>query len=118
VLRPRNTLGRVLKVEEMRLAFVSFDFGEYSIRLANALARELEIVLLLPHTQAEPHLFMLDRAVKFQPFSKPRLRQPLRQAGMISSLVQSIGRFNPDVVHVLQGHMWFNFGLPLLRHIH
>ena len=102
-------------VEEMRLAFISFDFGEYSIRLANALARELEVALLLPYTQAEPHLSILDSVVKFQPFRKPRLRQAFQQAGMVSSVIQSIERFNPDVVHVQQGHMWFNFGLPLLR---
>ena len=99
----------------MRLAFISFDFGEYSIRLTNALARQLEVLLLLPCTQAEPHLHLLDSTVKFQPFRKPRLRQPLPQARMISSIVESVKRFCPDVVHVQQGHMWFNLMLPVLR---
>ena len=101
----------------MRLAVVSFDFGEYSVRLANALAHEAEIALLLPQTHAQAHLPILDRAVNFLPFSKPRLRQVLQQKAMIFSLLQRIERFHPDVLHVQQGHMWFNFALPLLRHV-
>jgi glycosyltransferase involved in cell wall biosynthesis len=30
-------------------------------------------------------------------------------------LVRTIHRFKPDVVHVQQGYLWFNFGLPALR---
>src|SRR6266480_5289627 len=99
----------------MRIALISFDFAEYCIRLANALGRKLEIALLLPDMHAEPHLPILDSAVKFQPFRKPRLRQVLQQVGMVSSLIKSVERFDPDVVHVQQGYMWFNFGLPWLQ---
>src|SRR5205823_248906 len=90
----------------MRIALISFDFAEYCIRLANALGRKLEIALLLPDMHAEPHLPILDSAVKFQPFRKPRLRQVLQQVGMVSSLIKSVERFDPDVVHVQQGYMW------------
>ncbi len=99
----------------MRIALISFDFAEYCIRLANALGRKLEVALLLPDMHAEPHLPILDSAVKFQPFRKPRLRQVLQQVGMVSSLIKSVERFDPDVVHVQQGYMWFNFGLPWLQ---
>lgn len=101
----------------MKVAFLSFDFGEYCIRLASALAREVEVLLLLPHQLAAPHLSKLDQAVNFQPFSKPRLRQPLQQIQMIHTILRQIKRFEPDVVHFQHGHFWFNLALPLLgRH--
>jgi glycosyltransferase involved in cell wall biosynthesis len=99
----------------MRVALISFDFGEYCIRLASALTAEAEVLLLLPEERAAPHRSWLDPAVRLQTFAKPRLRQPLRQIGMISALLRRIRDFNPDVIHLQQGHLWFNFALPLLR---
>jgi starch synthase len=99
----------------MRVAFLSFVFEEYCIRLANALAQQAEILLLLPTDRAEAHLGTLDPAVQFQPFAQPRLRQPLRQIRMINTIHDHIRRFDPDVIHFQQGHLWFNLGLPLLR---
>ncbi len=98
----------------MRVAFLSFDFGEYCIRLASALAREEEVLLLLPQRLATPHLSRLNQAMNFQAFSKPRLRQPLQQIHMIFTLLQHIKNWDPDVIHLQQGHLWFNFALPLL----
>jgi len=99
----------------MKVAFLSFDFGEYCIRLASALARQAEVFLLLPHQQAAPHLSELDRAVSFQPFRKPRLREPLQQIQMIYTILRRIRNFGPDVIHFQHGHLWFNLALPLLR---
>lgn len=99
----------------MRVAFLSFDFAEYCIRLAGALAQDAEVMLLLPGLQAEPHLSKLDRRVQFRPFHKPRLRQPIQQVRMAYTLMRHVRRFHPDVLHIQQGHMWFNWVLPLLR---
>jgi glycosyltransferase involved in cell wall biosynthesis len=99
----------------MRVAFLSFDFEEYCIRLASAVAQEAEVLLLLTNQQIAPHLSKLDQAVNFQPFRKPRLRQPLQQLRMIYTILQQMRRFNPDVIHIQQGHLWFNCVLPLLR---
>jgi glycosyltransferase involved in cell wall biosynthesis len=99
----------------MKVAFLSFDFGEYCIRLANALARQADVLLLLPHQQAEPHLSLLEQTVNFQPFDKPRMRQPLQQLRMLRTLMRHIRRFDPDVLHLQQGHLWFNLVLPLLK---
>ena len=98
----------------LKVALLSFDFGEYCIRLASALARNAEICLLLPHQQPQPRLSKLDAAVDFQPFTKPRLRQPLRQMRMMGKILGRIRHFAPDVVHVQKGHLWFNLALPLL----
>jgi glycosyltransferase involved in cell wall biosynthesis len=34
---------------------------------------------------------------------------------MLCRLLQQIREFEPDVIHLQKGHLWFNFGLPLLR---
>jgi glycosyltransferase involved in cell wall biosynthesis len=99
----------------MKVAIVSYDFGEYCIRLASALSEMANVLLLLPRQLAEPHLPVLDPRVNFEPFDKPRLRQPGRQLRLGVGLVRHIRAFDPDVVHLQQGHLWFNGFLPLLR---
>jgi glycosyltransferase involved in cell wall biosynthesis len=100
----------------MRVAFLSFDFAEYCISLASALAADAEVLLLLPEREAQPFLGALDRRVDFEPFASPRLRQPLQQIAMIRHLVRRIRAFRPDIVHFQHGHLWFSsLGLPLLR---
>jgi glycosyltransferase involved in cell wall biosynthesis len=99
----------------MKIAFLSFNFGEYCIQLAEGLSRQALVLLLLPHQIAAPHLSKMDQAVRFQPFHHPRLRQPLRQVVMIYRILKQIRSFDPDVIHLQKGHMWFNLALPFLR---
>jgi glycosyltransferase involved in cell wall biosynthesis len=100
----------------MKIVFLSFDFGEYSVRLASALAREeADVLLLLPDRLAAPHAHLLDGTVDFRPFHKPRFRQALSQLRTARWLIAQIDRFHPDIVHLQQGHPWFNLALPLLR---
>lgn len=98
-----------------KVAFVSYDFPEYSIRHANALAEQGEVLLLLPEQTSRDYLALLDPRVRFEPFHKPRLRQPLSQVATALHLVRAIRRFAPDVVHFQNGHMYFNMALPLIR---
>jgi starch synthase len=108
----------------MKVAFLSFHFGEYCVQLASALAQEAEVLLLLSHQQAAPHLSKLDPAVRFQPFDQPRLREPLRQIRMVHTILEQIRSFDPDVIHLQRGHLWFNLALlwlwryPLVVTIH
>ena len=99
----------------MRVAILSYDFGEYCVRLASALARLADVRLLLPQELAAPHLACLDACVDFQPFHKPRLRQAGRQVRLAFHMLEQLKSFDPDVVHLQQGHLWFNGFLPLLR---
>jgi starch synthase len=99
----------------MKVALLSFHFGEYSVRLANGLAKEAKVLLLLPNRKATPHRSKLDQAVSFQPFNQPRLRQPLGQMAMIYWILQQIRSFDPDVIHLQNGHLWFNLALPYLK---
>jgi glycosyltransferase involved in cell wall biosynthesis len=99
----------------MKVGIVSYDFGEYCVRLASALAPMADVALLLPQQLAGPHLPALDSHVRFEPFEKPRLRQAGRQLRVSYDLMGRLKAFDPDVIHVQQGHLWFNAFLPLLR---
>ncbi|MHB0870312.1 MAG: glycosyltransferase family 4 protein, partial [Chloroflexota bacterium] len=99
----------------MKVALLSYDFAEYCVRLASALARDAEVRLLLPSETTRHHLWRVNPAVQLRLFGKPRLRQPVRQLQTNYTILQEISRFDPDVIHLQQGHMWFNFALPLLR---
>lgn len=100
----------------LKVALVSFDFGEYCVRLASGLAQdpETDVHLFLPDYEAEPHLGTLSKSVKLQVFKKPRLRQPFSQFRMVTNLVRKIRKINPDLIHLQSGHLWFNWALPFL----
>lgn len=99
----------------MRVAFVSFGFGEYAIRLASALAESVDVALWISEWQAQPHTRLLSPAVDFRPFPKPRLRQPIRQLKTMRWLRGQIAEFSPDLIHLQQGYLWFNPTLAFLR---
>ena len=100
----------------MRVLFIAFDSGELSVRLSSALADHVdEVCLMLPSHEAEPHRKWLNPRVNFQPFDRPRLRQPLKQLALMPQLSYRIRRLNPDVIHFQKGHMYFNLTLAFLR---
>jgi glycosyltransferase involved in cell wall biosynthesis len=99
----------------MKVLQIAFYSWEECIHIANALAREAEVCLMLPRVQAEPYQKLLNRAVNYQPFDKPRLRQPWAMPGMVRTLLKRIDDFQPDVVHLQKGHLYFTFALPYLR---
>jgi glycosyltransferase involved in cell wall biosynthesis len=57
----------------------------------------------------------LDPRVRVEPFPLPRLRHAAPQIAMCRRLVALVSRIGPDVVHLQQGHPWFNYALPRLR---
>ncbi len=99
----------------MKVALISYGFVEYCIQQANGLAREWDVLLMLPRAEAAEHVPTIDSAVRYVPFNKPRFRQPLRHLRTAATILREVRRFQPDVVHFQQGHMWFNLALPLLR---
>lgn len=100
----------------IRVALVAFNFAEYCIRLASALAQNAEVLLMLPEEQAQPHVSLLNPAVFFHSFPVARLRHAVQQLNTLHKLHQRIRRFSPDVVHLQAGYFWFNLFLPWLRH--
>ena len=101
----------------MKIAFVSYDFGEYSIRHANALAAldDTSVLLVLAEQVAGPYRHLLSDNVDASIFKRPRHRHVLRQWQSIRSILRRIRAFQPDVVHFQGGHPWFNFALRSLR---
>ena len=98
-----------------KVAFVSFDYPEYTFRIANGLAAHCEVLLVQPQQHIAPFLPVSQANVTVWTFDKPRLRQPGRQARVIAAILRRIRQFEPDVVHVQSGHAWFHLALPLLR---
>lgn len=74
-----------------------------------------EVLLLLPQNTSHEYRSLLDPRVRFEPFHKPRLRQPGRQMVAALTLLRRLHRFSPDVVHFQNGHMVFNLVLPLIK---
>jgi starch synthase len=102
----------------MKVALVAFDFGEYCLRLASGIAEDehTKVALFIPDCEANPYLHLLSDSVDLRAFEKPRIRQVFKQIGMMFHLVRQIKAFNPDVIHLQLGHLWFNLlALPLLR---
>src|SRR5882762_3252458 len=99
--------------ERLRVALVSSNFGEYCIRLANALSRHADVLLVLPDRLADAHKEKLDDRVRLFSFRSPRFRQPLRQLRTIRSIMREIVDFAPDVIHYQGFHPWFDLALAL-----
>ena len=97
----------------MKIAFVSFEFEEYCIKLASAFQDD-QVMLFLPKEQSAPFVDQIGPGVDFRPFDKPRVRHILRQGKLALSIARQIRAFQPDAVHFQHGHMWFNLALPLI----
>jgi starch synthase len=99
----------------LRVALISYNFGEYCVRLASALAQQAEVLLIIPDRLFEPYRAKLNSSVRLFCFSNPRLRQPVQQFLTIRKLFQEVRRFAPDVIHYQGAHLWLDLALPFLR---
>jgi glycosyltransferase involved in cell wall biosynthesis len=109
------TNGGAEKVMPRKVVVVAYDSAELSLRLAGALGTHCRVRLLLPERAARAHLKWLTPDVDFRPFSKPRLRQPIRQLFLLRRVYRQIMEFESDVIHFQKGHLWFNLALAVLR---
>jgi glycosyltransferase involved in cell wall biosynthesis len=101
--------------KRLRVALISYNFGEYCVRLACAMTAQAEVLLLLPTAILQPHLGKLDDSVTVISFPHSRLRQPIRQITTIRALSARIREFSPDVMHYQGGHFWFDLALPIFH---
>jgi glycosyltransferase involved in cell wall biosynthesis len=107
----RSTVSR----NRLRVALISFGFGEYCVRLASALAQHVEVLLVVPDGTVSPHISKLNDAVHLFSFNSPRLREPVQQFRSIRTIFQKIRDFAPDLIHYQGAHPWFDLAFPLLR---
>lgn len=98
----------------MKVAFISFEFMEYSVRLASAIAQCADVLLLLPKHDSAPYMHLMRGSVEIHLFHKPRLRQALQHTRLAIRLVRLVKDFKPDVIHLQSGHPWFSLVLPML----
>jgi glycosyltransferase involved in cell wall biosynthesis len=98
----------------LRVALISFNFGEYCVQLATGLAHYADVLLLLPHQAIGPQLAELHDSMHLSFFQSPRLRQPVQQIRTIQTIFSMIRDFRPDVIHYQGAHLWFDLALPLL----
>src|ERR1700737_1377592 len=101
--------------DRLRVAMISTNFGEYCIRLANAVSRYADVLLAVPDQLVAAHRQKLDAGVRLFSFRSPRYRQPFRQLQTIRRVFQEIERFGPHVVHYQGFHPWFDLALPFWR---
>ena len=100
----------------MKVAFVSYDFGQYCIRHANGLSRECEVLLLLREQVAAPLALEISPAVRCRSVRCPQAA-PALAAGPDHVLSPSRDcRLHTRTWSISSaGHLWFNLALPLLR---
>lgn len=103
--------------DKMKVGFLSFTFGEYSVRLASALAEYASVLLLLPEDMADPYREHLDKRVVLRTFARPRFRQPFRNLRLNRWLIRQLRNFGTDVIFFQQGSMWFNISLMFERRL-
>ncbi|WP_292520020.1 glycosyltransferase family 4 protein [Methanoculleus sp.] len=85
----------------MRVACLTFWFYDYTIQMANELARHTEVLLLLPDYRSEEYLESIDPNVKVKIFSYSRYAGGFGPScyPMLREIVAAINHFEPDVIH-------------------
>ncbi len=98
-----------------RVALISFDFGEYCVRLANGLDRHASVMLMIPARALEAQNTTPSPTVQVKAFEAPRLRSPIRQIRLIRRILADIEAFAPDVVHIQHRQLWLNLAIGRIR---
>ncbi len=101
----------------MRVACLTFWFYDYTIQMANELARHTEVLLLLPDYRSEEYLESVDPEVKVHIFGYSRHSErpgPSRYS-MLREIIAAINDFGPDVVHFQVNNPMLCPLLPMLR---
>jgi glycosyltransferase involved in cell wall biosynthesis len=108
----------------MKVALLHFCFHEYTVELANALNKYVDLIVIQPDDLREKCKEILDPNVKVYSFSKPRVRDP-RNIFSMFKMMNIIRGLQPDVLHVQETNdPWYDITLfhnkmpPLVTTIH
>ena len=108
----------------MKVALLHFCFEDYTIELANSLAKHVDLTLIQPEKVANICRHALDPQIRTISFHKPRMRDPRNVAAMVT-MMQIIKDIQPDVLHVQETNdPWYDMTLllnqmpPLVTTIH
>ncbi|HQD25909.1 MULTISPECIES: glycosyltransferase family 4 protein [Methanoculleus] len=85
----------------MRVACLTFWFYDYTIQMANELARHTDVLLLLPDYRSEEYLESIDPRVRVRVFGYSQYAGRLGPScyPMLREIVAAIDDFGPDIVH-------------------
>lgn len=82
----------------MRIAYVSFWFYDYTIRMANEISKTNDVIIFLPDNIPKIYLDDLSRNIKLELFKYSSLYSLLSFCTIIS-IVKRVRGFNPSTVH-------------------
>jgi len=98
----------------VRILLISyFGLADYTIALANALAKNNKVMLVLAKKNAFSFVDQIDASVASCLVDFPRLRNPINLFYALK-IYRQIKKFDPDIIHFQGGFIWFAFILPLL----
>lgn len=110
----------------MKIALLHMHFDEYSVQLANSLAKYVDLTLMQPEKFSAIYKDKntIDERIRVVRFKKPRIRDPRNLLAM-GEMMRMIRQVNPDVLHVQETNdFWYDLTLafnqmpPLVTTIH
>ncbi len=101
----------------MRVACLTFWFYDYTIQMANELARHTDVLLLLPDYRSEDYLEGIEPEVEVHVFDYSQYAGRLGPScyPMIRDIIAAIDDFSPDVIHFQVNNPILCPLIPLLR---
>jgi starch synthase len=100
----------------MKIACLSFWFYDYTIQFANSLAKQKEVLLLLPDIIPMEYRENISDDVDVHLFRYARpSEQPIAALSLIRDIHAAIARFSPDVIHYQVNNPMLSPLLPFLR---
>ncbi len=108
----------------IKVALLHFCFTDYTIALANDLAKLVDLVLIHPEELSATCQETLEPSIHVRRFQKPRIRD-LRNFLAMNTMMNIIREIKPDVLHVQETNdpwydltLWLNKMPPLVTTIH
>lgn len=108
----------------IKAAILHFAFSDYTIQLANHLAKFVNLTLIHSEKISNQYKDFLDPNIKIILIKTPRIRDP-RNLITMAEIMQIVRKIKPDVFHVQEtNNPWydltllFNKNLPLITTIH
>ena len=95
----------------MRVVLTALHFIDYSVHLANALAKRADTTLVMPRHKCQHMLPAVGDNLDLHLFDMPRVLSP-RSPLTMRRLVKTILRSSPDVVHMQETNPWIDVNAP------
>jgi glycosyltransferase involved in cell wall biosynthesis len=108
----------------MKVVLLHFCFEDYTVMLANALGKHVDLTLIHPENITQDYYQVIDSKVKVRHFPKPRIRN-LQNVAAMRRMMRLIREEQPDIIHVQETNdPWYDMTLllnqmpPLVTTIH